>query len=154
MANWKYVNKCKFYLLALPTTYTGWSDVTFSTAYANVNSLAVDQSIATETINIRNDAGYDITILGNKAGKISFNVVDDGGDLITLLSDTYQAKKTILAYVADGDIATTGTKGLRSPFVITNFSPDQSGSVVTYKVEMAVTYDAALEPEWYVVSGS
>lgn len=143
---WKDVNFCEFYVVTVPETYTAWSDITFPTNYKNITDLKVDRSIATETIKIRNTSGYDITLLGNRAGKLTFKVYDDGGALINLLRTANKAKATVLVKITDGPVAESGTNIFVSPMVIPNFSDDQAGSIVAHDVEMAVAYDSVLEP--------
>ena len=78
-------------------------------------------------------------------------VWDTGDDDFTAIKDAFFNGTTIEFAVMDGNVATSGSQGLRATMSITNFSRSEAlEEAITVSVTAKPTY-AADPPEWMTV---
>lgn len=100
----------------------------------------------------RGSGGWRETLRGLKDGSVEFELVYDSTDAeFTALKDAFFNGTTVELAVMDGDIATTGTQGLRATMSVLNFSrnePLEEALTVSVTVKPA---PSANPPQWMTV---
>lgn len=100
----------------------------------------------------RGSDGWRETLRGLKDGSVEFEMVYDGADAeFQALRDAFLNGTTVEVAVLDGDVATTGTQGLRATMSVINFSrnePLEEALSVSVTVKPA---PAPNPPEWMTV---
>jgi len=101
----------------------------------------------------RGGNGWKETLTALRDGSVEFEMVYDTADAeFTALKDAFFTGTTVEMAVLDGDVATSGTQGLRATMSITNFSrnePLEEALSVSVTVKPA---PAANPPEWMEVA--
>lgn len=100
----------------------------------------------------RGGNGWRETLMALKDGSVEFELVYDNTDAeFTALKDAFFGGTTVELAVMDGDIADTGTQGLRATMSVVNFSrnePLEEALTVSVTVKPA---PADNPPEWMSV---
>jgi len=88
----------------------------------------------------RGSGGWRETLMALKDGSVEFELVYDNADAeFTALKDAFFNGTTVELAVMDGDIATTGTQGLRATMSVVNFSRNEP-------LEEALTVSVTVTP--------
>jgi len=123
---------------------------------ANVKDLTLGGDAEEVDVTTRKNAGFKATVAGLKDAAVEFEMEWDTEDLdFSAFQDAFfataAADKAIEVAVMDGDIAVTGSEGLRATMAVTNFSRNEAlGEALAVSVTLKPTY-ADHPPEWYVV---
>lgn len=100
----------------------------------------------------RGSGGWRETLMTLKDGSVEFELVYDSADAeFTALKDAFFGANTVEMAVMDGDIATTGSQGLRATMSVINFSrnePLEEALTVSVTVKPAPSDNP---PEWMTV---
>jgi hypothetical protein len=126
---------------------------TYSTPVWNEIKNVRDVTLSLETgeadATTRGNNGWRATVATLKDGSVEFDMVwDSADDDFTAIRDAFLNKTALELAVMDGDIATTGSQGLRASFMITNFSRNEPlEEAITASVTVKPTYSAH-PPEW------
>ncbi len=126
---------------------------TYSTPVWNEIKNVRDVTLSLETgeadATTRGNNGWRATVATLKDGSVEFDMVwDSADDDFTAIRDAFLNKTALELAVMDGDIATTGSQGLRASFMITNFSRNEPlEEAITASVTVKPTYSAN-PPEW------
>jgi len=126
---------------------------TYSTPVWNEIKNVRDVTLSLETgeadATTRGNNGWRATVATLKDGSVEFDMVwDSADDDFTAIRDAFLNKTALELAVMDGDIATSGSQGLRASFMITNFSRNEPlEEAITAAVTVKPTYSAH-PPEW------
>jgi hypothetical protein len=126
---------------------------TFATPVWNEIKNVRDVTLSLETgeadATTRGNNGWRATVATLKDGSVEFDMVwDSADDDFTAIRDAFLNKTALELAVMDGDIATSGSQGLRASFMITNFSRNEPlEEAITASVTVKPTYSAH-PPEW------
>ena len=115
----------------------------------NVKDLTLNLEASEADVTTRGNAGWRATIAALKDGSIEFEMVWDTGDAdFTAIKDAFFGNTSIEFAVMDGDVAGSGSQGLRATMAITNFSRNEPlEEAITVSVTAKPTY-AEHPPEW------
>jgi len=142
---------CKFYYSdSLLTGEAGGEpgDLTWN-EIDNVRDLTLNLETGEADVTTRGNAGWRATATTLKDGSIEFEMVWETGDAaFDAIKDAWLNDSEIALAAMDGDIATTGSEGLVSNFVITNFSRSEP---LEEGVTVSVTAKPSSHTEWYEV---
>lgn len=118
----------------------------------NVKDLTLNLEASESDVTTRGNAGWRATIAALKDGSIEFDMVWDTADAdFTAIKDAFFGNTTIEFAVMDGDVAASGSQGLRALMSITGFSRSEPlEEAITVSVTAKPTYSAN-PPAWMVV---
>ena len=106
----------------------------------NVKDLTLNLEASEADVTTRGNAGWRATIAALKDGSIEFEMVWDTGDAdFTAIKDAFFGNTSIEFAVMDGDVAGSGSQGLRATMAITNFSRNEP-------LEEAITVSVTAKP--------
>ena len=115
---------------ALPT----WNEIT------NAKDVTLNLEAGEADAGRRGSGGWRETLMALKDGSVEFELVYDNADAeFTALKDAFFNGTTVELAVMDGDIATTGTQGLRATMSVVNFSRNEP-------LEEALTVSVTVTP--------
>lgn len=119
----------------------------------NVRDVTLSLETGEADATTRGNNGWRATVATLKDGSVEFDMVwDAADDDFTALRDAFLNKTALDMAVMDGDIATSGSQGLRASFMITNFSRNEPlEEAITASVTVKPTYSAN-PPEWMTVT--
>ena len=123
------------------------------TLLPNVKDLTLGMETAEADVTTRANAGWRATIATLKDGSIEFQMVFDDTDAsFTALRDAFLNSTPVEMAVMDGDIAVSGSEGLRASFSVTNFNRTEAlEEAITFAVTMKPTYSANA-PAWLTIA--
>jgi hypothetical protein len=123
------------------------------TEMLNVKDLTLNLEAGEADVTTRGNAGWRATIASLKDGSIEFDMVWDTADAsFTAIKDAFFAGTTIDFAVMDGDVAGSGSQGLRAEMSITGFSRSEAlEEAMMVSVTAKPTYSVN-PPEWMVVA--
>jgi hypothetical protein len=123
------------------------------TLIPNVKDLTLNLETAEADVTTRANAGWRATIATLKDGSIEFQMVFNSDDTsFTALRDAYLNSTPVEVAVMDGDIATTGSEGLRASCSVTNFARNEAlEEAISFSVTLKPTY-ADNAPEWLTIA--
>jgi len=104
-------------------------------------------------VTTRANQGWRATVGTLKDGSVEFEMVWDTDDAgFTAIQEAYFDGTPLEVAVMDGDIATSGSQGLRATMAVTNFSRNEPlEEAITVSVTLKPTY-ADNAPEWMEVA--
>lgn len=122
------------------------------TEITNVKDLTLNVEAGEADASTRGNNGWRATLATLKDGSIEFEMVWDTTDAaFTTIRTAFFDGSAVGFAILDGDIADTGSQGLKAPMVITNFSRNEPlEEAITVSVTAKPTYSAN-PPEWMVV---
>lgn len=120
--------------------------------FGNAKDVTLNLEKGEADVTTRANAGWRATVGTLKDGSIEFEMVWDTGDAgFAAIKDAYFNDTPIEMAAMDGDIAASGSEGLRASFSVTNFTRNEPlEEAITVSVTLKPTY-AEHAPEWYVV---
>ena len=118
----------------------------------NVKDLTLNLEAGEADVTTRGNAGWRATVATLKDGSIEFEMVWDTTDTnFTAIQDAFFNNTDIEFAVMDGDVAASGSQGLRATMSITNFSRSEAlEEALMVSVNAKPTY-AVNAPEWMTV---
>ena len=118
----------------------------------NVKDLTLNLEAGEADVTTRGNAGWRATVATLKDGSIEFEMVWDTTDTnFTAIQDAFFNNTDIEFSVMDGDVASSGSQGLRATMSITNFSRSEAlEEALMVSVNAKPTY-AVNAPEWMTV---
>jgi len=118
----------------------------------NVKDLTLNLEAGEADVTTRGNAGWKATIAALKDGSIEFEMVWDTADAdFTAIQQAFFGNTDLEFAVMDGDVASTGSQGLRALMAITNFSRSEAlEEAIGVSVTAKPTYSAN-PPEWMTV---
>jgi len=124
-----------------------WVEVT------NVKDLTLNLEAGEADVTTRANAGWRAIVATLKDGSIEYEMVWDTADTnFTEIQQAFFNNTTIEFAVMDGDIAASGTQGLRATMSITNFSRNEPlEEAIMVSVTAKPTY-ADNAPEWMTIA--
>ena len=119
----------------------------------NVKDVTLNLEKGEADVTTRANAGWRATVGTLKEGSIEFEMVWDTADPgFEAVKEAYFNDAPIELAVMDGDVAASGSQGLRAMFSVTSFSRKEPlEEAVTVSVSLKVTYSAHA-PEWMKVT--
>lgn len=119
---------------------------------SNVRDVTLNLETGDADVTVRANGGWKASIATLKEASIEFEMVWDGSDAgFTAIQNAFFANGSVELAVMDGDIATSGSQGLRATMSIMNFSREEPlEEAMKAKVTCKPTY-AANAPLWLVV---
>jgi len=119
----------------------------------NVKDLTLSLERGEADVTTRANNGWRATVGTLRDGSIEFEMVWDTADAsFAAIRDAFFAGTPIELAVMDGDIAASGSEGLRASFSVTNFSRNEPlEEAMTVSVSLKPTY-AENPPEWMAVA--
>ena len=123
-----------------------WKEIT------NVKDLTLNLEAGEADATTRGNNGWRATLATLKDGSIEFEMIWDTADAeFTAIKDAFFNKTPVELAVLDGDVATTGSQGLRAAMAITNFSRNEPlEEAISVSVTAKPTYSDN-PPAWMVV---
>ena len=118
----------------------------------NVKDLTLNLEASEADVTTRGNAGWRATIAALKDGSIEFEMVWDTADAdFTAIQQAFFGNTEIEFAVMDGDVASSGSQGLRATMAITNFSRSEAlEEAIGVSVTAKPTYSDNA-PEWMTV---
>lgn len=118
----------------------------------NVKDLTLNIEAGEADATTRGNNGWRATLATLKDGSIEFEMVWDTADAgFNAIRTAFFNRSAIGFAILDGDIADTGTQGLKAAMAITNFSRNEPlEEAITVSVTAKPTYSDN-PPEWMVV---
>ena len=131
---------------------TGTYETPTWTEIDNVKDVTLNLETGEADVTTRANNGWRATAATLKDGSVEFEMVWDTADAgFTAIQEAYFDNTSIEFAVMDGDIATSGTQGLRATMAVTNFSRNEPlEEAITVSVTIKPTY-ADNAPEWMEV---
>jgi len=131
---------------------TGTYETPTWTEIDNVKDVTLNLETGEADVTTRANNGWRATAATLKDGSVEFEMVWDTADAgFTAIQEAYFDNTAIEFAVMDGDIATSGTQGLRATMAVTNFSRNEPlEEAITVSVTIKPTY-ADNAPEWMEV---
>ena len=131
---------------------TGTYETPAWTEIDNVKDVTLNLETGEADVTTRANNGWRATAATLKDGSVEFEMVWDTADAgFTAIQEAYFDNTSIEFAVMDGDIATSGTQGLRATMAVTNFSRNEPlEEAITVSVTIKPTY-ADNAPEWMEV---
>jgi hypothetical protein len=119
----------------------------------NVKDVTLNLEAGEADVTTRGNAGWRATVATLKDGSIEFDMVwDTEDDDFAALRDAFLNRSAVELAVMDGDIAATGSQGLRATFAVTKFSRNEPlEEAITVSVTVKPTYSEN-PPEWMTVA--
>jgi len=123
------------------------------TELQNVKDLTLNLEAGEADVTTRGNAGWRATIAALKDGSIEYDMLWDTADAnFSAIKDAFFNGTNIEFAVMDGDIATTGSQGLRAEMSITGFSRSEAlEEAMMVSVNAKPTYSVN-PPEWMTVA--
>ena len=123
-----------------------WKEIT------NVKDLTLNLEAGEADATTRGNNGWRATLATLKDGSIEFEMIWDTADAeFTAIKDAFFNKTPVELAVLDGDVATTGSQGLRAAMAMTNFSRNEPlEEAISVSVTAKPTYSEN-PPAWMVV---
>lgn len=124
-----------------------WNEIT------NIRDLTLNLEAGEADVTTRGNNGWRATVATLKDGSLEFEMVWDSEDSdFTAIRDAFLNKSAIELAVMDGDVATSGSQGLRASFMVTSFSRNEPlEEAITVSVTLKPTYSAN-PPDWMTVA--
>jgi len=124
-----------------------WVEIT------NAKDVTLNLEKGEADVTTRANQGWRATVGTLKDGSVEFEMVWDTEDAgFTAIQEAYFDGTPVEVAVMDGDIATSGSQGLRATMAVTNFSRNEPlEEAITVSVTLKPTY-AANAPEWMEVA--
>ena len=118
----------------------------------NVKDLTLNLEASEADVTTRGNAGWRATIAALKDGSIELEMVWDTADAdFTAIQQAFFGNTDLEFAVMDGDVASSGSQGLRATMAITNFSRSEAlEEAIGVSVTAKPTY-ADNAPEWMTV---
>ena len=118
----------------------------------NVKDVTLNLEAGEADVTTRGNAGWRATIAALKDGSIEFEMVWDTADAdFTAIQQAFFGNTDLEFAVMDGDVASSGSQGLRATMAITNFSRSEAlEEAIGVSVTAKPTY-ADNPPEWMTV---
>ncbi|GIW55558.1 MAG: hypothetical protein KatS3mg082_1962 [Nitrospiraceae bacterium] len=118
----------------------------------NVKEVTLNLEAGEADVTTRGNAGWKATVATLKDGSIEFEMVwDTADDDFAAIRDAFLNRGAIEFAVMDGDIASSGSQGLRATCMVTNFSRNEAlEEAITVSVTVKPTYSLN-PPSWIVV---
>ena len=118
----------------------------------NVKDLTLNLEASEADVTTRGNAGWRATIAALKDGSIEFEMVWDTADAdFTAIQQAFFGNTDLEFAVMDGDVASSGSQGLRATMAITNFSRSEAlEEAIGVSVTAKPTYSDNA-PEWMTV---
>jgi hypothetical protein len=115
----------------------------------NVKDVTLNLEAGEADVTTRGNAGWRATVATLKDASIEFEMVwDSADDDFGAIRDAFLNRSPIELAVMDGDIATSGSQGLRASCIVTKFSRNEPlEEEITVSVTVKPTY-AANAPSW------
>jgi hypothetical protein len=131
---------------------TGTYSVPVWNEIKNVKDVTLNLETGEADVTTRGNAGWRATVATLKDGSIEFEMVwDTADDDFAVIRDAFLDRAAIEFAVMDGDIAVSGSQGLRATCTVTNFSRNEAlEEAITVSVTVKPTF-AANPPSWVVV---
>ena len=131
---------------------TGTYETPTWTEIDNVKDVTLNLETGEADVTTRANNGWRATAATLKDWSVEFEMVWDTADAgFTAIQEAYFDNTSIEFAVMDGDIATSGTQGLRATMAVTNFSRNEPlEEAITVSVTIKPTY-ADNAPEWMEV---
>ena len=131
---------------------TGTYETPAWTEIDNVKDVTLNLETGEADVTTRANNGWRATAATLKDGSVEFEMVWDTADAgFTAIQEAYFDNTSLEFAVMDGDIATSGTQGLRATMAVTNFSRNEPlEEAITVSVTIKPTY-ADNAPEWMEV---
>ena len=131
---------------------TGTYETPTWTEIDNVKDVTLNLETGEADVTTRANNGWRATAATLKDGSVEFEMVWDTADAgFTAIQEAYFDNTSIEFAIMDGDIATSGTQGLRATMAVTNFSRNEPlEEAITVSVTIKPTY-ADNAPEWMEV---
>ena len=122
-----------------------WNEIT------NVKDVTLSLEAGEADVTTRGNAGWRATVATLKDGSIEFEMVWDTEDAdFAAIRDTFLNRGAMEFAVMDGDIAVSGSQGLRATCVVTNFSRNEAlEEAITVSVRVKPTF-SVIPPAWIV----
>jgi hypothetical protein len=119
----------------------------------NVRDVTLNLETGEADVTTRGNNGWRATVGTLKDASIEFEMVWDTGDAdFTAFKDAFFNGTSIELAVMDGDIATTGSQGLRAVCRIINFTRSEAlEEAITVSVTAKPTYSTS-PPSWLVTT--
>jgi hypothetical protein len=119
----------------------------------NVKDVTLNLEKGEADVSVRANNGWRATVGTLKDGSVEFEMVWDTGDAgFAAVKDAYFSDTPIEMAVMDGDIAQSGSQGLRASFSVINFSRNEPlEEALTASVSLKPAY-AVNPPEWMEVA--
>jgi hypothetical protein len=107
----------------------------------SVTSVDISNTLATADVTRRGNNGYRAQVGTLAEGSISFDLMYDTADtFFSTIDVAFRGRTTIDMFFANGPVATTGTRGFRAAFAVTDFSESQQlEDAVRFSVTLAVS---------------
>jgi hypothetical protein len=119
----------------------------------NVRDLSISLEAGEASVTTRGNNGWEAVLGTLKKASVEFQMVWDSGDAdVQAFRDAFLDRDTIECAVMDGDIAESGTEGLRATFVVLKFARSEAleeGMLIDVSIKPAYSANA---PEWMTVS--
>jgi len=124
-----------------------WVEIT------NAKDVSLNLEKGEADVTTRANQGWRATVGTLKDGSVEFEMVWDTLDAgFTAIQEAYFDGTPLEVAVMDGDIATSGSQGLRATMAVTNFSRNEPlEEAITVSVTLKPTY-ADNAPEWMEVA--
>lgn len=118
----------------------------------NVKDVTLNLEAGEADVSTRGTGGWRATVATLKDGSIEFEMVwDTADDDFAAIRDAFLNRGSIEFAVMDGDIATSGSQGLRATCMVTSFSRNEAlEEAITVSVTVKPTY-ATNPPSWMTV---
>ena len=118
----------------------------------NVKDVTLSLEKGEADVTTRGNAGWRAMIGTLKEGGLEFEMVWDTGDPgFAVIKEAYFNDTPLELAVMDGDIAASGSEGLRASFSVTSFTRNEPlEEAMTVSVSVKPTYSEHA-PEWMVV---
>jgi hypothetical protein len=118
----------------------------------NVKDVTLNLEAGEADVTTRGNAGWRATIAALKDGSIEFEMVWDTADAdFTAIQQAFFGNTDLEFAVMDGDVASSGSQGLRATMAITNFSRSEAlEEAIGVSVTAKPTY-ADNAPEWMTI---
>jgi len=119
----------------------------------NVKDVTLNLEAGEADVSTRATGGWKATVATLKDASVEFEMVwNTTDDDFASIRDAFLNRSSIEFAVMDGDIATSGSQGLRATCMITNFSRNEAlEEAITVSVTIKPTY-ATNAPSWLVVT--
>jgi hypothetical protein len=118
----------------------------------NVKDVTLNLEAGEADVTTRANAGWRATVATLKDGSIEFEMVwDTADDDFAAIRDAFLNRTSIEFAVMDGDIASSGSQGLRATCMVTSFSRNEAlEEAITVSVTVKPTF-AINPPSWMTV---
>ena len=120
---------------------------------AGVKDVTLNLETGEADVSTRNTGGWRATVATLVDASVEFEMVwDPTNDDFVAIRNAFFSRGTIELAILDGDIAVSGSQGLRAACVVTNFSRNEPlEEAITVSVTAKPTYSIGNPPSWIVV---